>query len=231
MEVFMTMTVRDWNDKLKKLRTVILDEREIRKTRELVLELHRMVHPSEMTDAGGPTFEDELWSAMSAEDFTRIPGNGAYPIAWHLWHSARIEDITVSFLLTGTPQVFTEKPFAKNLGAGFKDTGNSMTGEEVARFLAGIEMGALRKYRTAVGRKTRLLLEGLTIDFLKTRVSARDLDRVREAGAVVPDSQWLLEFWGRKTFAGIILMPLTRHLSVHINQSRRLVKKGGKPTQ
>ncbi|EQE04021.1 hypothetical protein [Clostridioides difficile] len=31
------------------------------------------------------------------------------------------------------------------------------------------------------------------------------------------DSIWLLDFWGNKDIAGILLMPPTRHVILHLN--------------
>lgn len=60
---------------------------------------------------------------------------------------------------------------------------------------------------------------------LNTRVSKVALQKVKEKGAVLEEAHWLLNFWGKKKIAGIVLMPLTRHLMVHINQSKRLIGK------
>ncbi|WP_242878618.1 hypothetical protein [Clostridium beijerinckii] len=36
---------------------------------------------------------------------------------------------------------------------------------------------------------------------------------------------WLIDFWGRKDVSGILLMPVTRHHVVHINESLKAKKK------
>ncbi|WP_346868936.1 hypothetical protein [Clostridium sp. UBA5119] len=41
----------------------------------------------------------------------------------------------------------------------------------------------------------------------------------------VKASNWLIDFWGRKNVAGIILMPMTRHQVIHINESLSAKKK------
>jgi hypothetical protein len=30
-------------------------------------------------------------------------------------------------------------------------------------------------------------------------------------------SKWLLDFWGKKTILGLIMMPIIRHQTVHLN--------------
>jgi hypothetical protein len=60
------------------------------------------------------------------------------------------------------------------------------------------------------------------------KVSGDAIEEIESRGFVVKNSQWLLDFWGRKKIAGLITMPLTRHLMVHINESKRLVRKKNK---
>jgi hypothetical protein len=53
------------------------------------------------------------------------------------------------------------------------------------------------------------------------------LKRIIDEGAVldVEASNWLIDFWGRKNVAGILLMPATRHHVVHLNESFSAKKK------
>jgi hypothetical protein len=48
--------------------------------------------------------------------------------------------------------------------------------------------------------------------------------RILDEGGVTghKDSLWLLDFWGKKTVAGILLMPITRHQILHLNDSMKL---------
>jgi hypothetical protein len=54
-----------------------------------------------------------------------------------------------------------------------------------------------------------------------------NLGRIFDEGAVLKhkDSEWLVDFWSRKNVAGILLMPLTRHQIVHINDAIRIKGK------
>jgi hypothetical protein len=47
------------------------------------------------------------------------------------------------------------------------------------------------------------------------------LKRIIDECAVldVEASNWLIDFWGRKNVSGILLMPVTRHHVVHLNES------------
>lgn len=54
------------------------------------------------------------------------------------------------------------------------------------------------------------------------------MQRILDEGAVrnVEAANWLIDFWGKKNVAGILLMPITRHHVVHINESMSAKKKG-----
>ena len=59
------------------------------------------------------------------------------------------------------------------------------------------------------------------------------LQRILYEGGVlnVEGANWLIDFWSRKNVAGILLMPVTRHQIVHINESIQLKQKCKKLTR
>lgn len=87
-------------------------------------------------------------------------------------------------------------------------------------------MVELRNYRVAVGKKTREIIRSLQPFDLKRKMDPLRLQRILDEGAVLKaeGARWLIDFWGRKNVAGLLLMPATRHLMVHINESIRLKK-------
>jgi hypothetical protein len=42
---------------------------------------------------------------------------------------------------------------------------------------------------------------------------------------VVEAAAGLLDYWGRRTIAGLLLMPATRHNIVHLNEAARIKQK------
>lgn len=83
-----------------------------------------------------------------------MPIRSQNSIAWHFWHSSRIEDIATSFFITSKEQVFTKHGFNKRLGADFTDTGNDLNRDQMAYFNSKIDVKELKKYRIAVGKAT-----------------------------------------------------------------------------
>jgi hypothetical protein len=113
------------------------------------------------------------------------------------------------------------------------DTGNAMTNDEIVDFSSSIDMEALRNYRETVGRKTREIIKGFEPSDFKKIFNSSRLQRILDEGGVlnVEGANWLIDFWGRKDVAGILLMPVTRHHIVHINEAFRLKQKCKKLTK
>ena len=44
-------------------------------------------------------------------------------------------------------------------------------------------------------------------------------------GAVVEEARDLIDYWGKRTIAGLLLMPATRHNLVHLNEALRLKRR------
>jgi len=103
-----------------------------------------------------------------------------------------------------------------------QDTGNAMPPPAVAKVSAEIDYQSLRAYRIAVGRQTRTIVRGLTAQDLRKQVDTNRLDKVLSVGAVVPQAQAVIDYWSKRTIAGLLLMPATRHNLVHLNEVVRL---------
>ena len=213
----MIETKDEWNDVFKELKNKILKEKEIVRVRELALDLHRFVHAASVSSSGTKTLEDELWENSSPGALRRFSDNKIYSAAWHLWHGARIEDITVSHMLLLENEIFYDMDYRKKLGVLFNHTGNSMTLDDMKGFNGNINLEQLRNYRHAVGERTRAVLGKITTDELKSQVPS--LEKIEAIGSVAGEDSWLLDYWRGKNIAGIVTMPLTRHLLVHLNSA------------
>lgn len=96
---------------------------------------------------------DRLLAELTDAQLRARP-QGQNSIAWLLWHVARAEDIGVNAFAYDQRQVFDEGGWARRIGAGRRDLGTSMTGDEVTAFTERAELGALRDYWRAVGDRT-----------------------------------------------------------------------------
>ena len=221
------MDLKPWNNEIKQLREMILKPDKIEESKSLALSLHAMVHSSIMSGIDKKTFEDELWEGLDENKFKTSTNEKGRTIAYGIWHSSRIEDITMNLLVAGEEQIFTKGNWQERINSKIKDTGNAMSETEIMEFSKDINMEELKNYRVEVGRRTRDIIKKLSFEDMKRRFDKQNLQRILEEGAVlyVEASNWLIDFWGRKNVSGIILMPVTRHHMVHINESLSAKKK------
>lgn len=189
---------------------------------ELFLSQHAQVHAAEMSGTGEWSFVDEMLNGLDEPAIRRIPRQGEHSIAWILFHLARIEDVTMNMLVAGREQLAFRESWLDKMGASIVDTGNAMDVGKVRTLSNAINIRALREYRTAVGGNTRQIVSELTPERLNQQVSPERLQQVRSAGAVVEAAGEVLEYWSKKTIAGLLLMPATRHCILHLNEATRI---------
>ncbi len=213
----------DWNPMQARLRELMKQKEDFANMRALLLQMHSMVHCREVYAGTEPTYMDELWENLEDTVFRTMPTTKDDTIAWNIWHITRIEDLTANYLIADREQVL-EETWNRRLNTMVTDTGNAMTDEEIISFSNEVDRDALCQYRNEVGRRVKEILEDLQFEDLKRKVPQKGIRRIAEAGGVStrPEAAWLLDFWGRKNVAGILLMPITRHQVVHLNDSRRL---------
>ncbi|MCL2267365.1 MAG: hypothetical protein FWC17_06315, partial [Treponema sp.] len=87
-----------------------------------------------------------------------------------------------------------------------------------------------KNYRIKTGKSSRKIIESLKYNDIKRKVNKDQLDIIRQRGAVTDDprSIWLLDFWGKKNVLGLIMMPVTRHQIVHLNDCFKIKQKYNK---
>lgn len=220
----MTIT-REWNPKQALLNEIIQKPDRFGEAMKLCLEMHALVHESGMVQNGGRTFEDEIWNGLDDVTFRTMPTVKDVTIAWNIWHLTRIEDLTAGILIANDVQVMNTGDWLEKLNVTVRDTGNVMTDDEIIALSSTVNMSELRNYRNEVGRKTHDIINQLQAGDLRKKVEPSRLKRIFDEGGVLEGSQGLLDFWGRKTIAGILLMPITRHQIVHINDCLKLKDK------
>jgi len=219
--------LKSWNDDIKELRKIILKPDKIQESKSLALSLHSMVHLSIMSGVDKKTFEDELWEGLDENTFRTSQNQKGRTIAYGIWHCTRIEDITMNLLVAGDKQIFNRENWKEKINSNITDTGNAMSEDDIMEFSKNINIQELKNYRIEVGRRTRDIVKNLSTQDMKRKFDKHRLQRILDERAVldVKASNWLIDFWGRKNVAGIILMPMTRHQVIHINESLSAKKK------
>ena len=184
-----------------------------------------MVHSSAVSASPTPTYADEALSGLSDAALRAIPPGCEHSIAWIYWHIARIEDVTMNMLLANREQVFTSGKWQAKLNIAVTDTGNLMPLDKVAQLGELIDIPALKDYRDTVGRRTRENVQALDPAQWKRKVDPARISRLVPKGAVAAHATGVLDYWGGLTYAGLLLMPPTRHNLIHLNEILRMKSK------
>lgn len=221
----MNLNRQFWNQQQAELQTALSSGNNAQAAIALFLRQHAMVHVAEMASSGLWSFADEVLQDCDDERLRCIPQGGEHSMAWIVWHLARIEDVTLNVLVAGGDEVLNEDDWLARIHSPIRHTGNAMDVEAVARLSAAVDLEALLAYRIAVGRRTRQIVQGLEAADFKRKVDAARLQRVRDEGAVIAAAEEIVLYWGKRTIAGLLLMPPTRHNFLHLNEALRIKQK------
>ena len=219
---------KQWNEQHKALGQALTQNAKPEAASELFLALHASLHARSVSGADGWNLEEGVWNGLTDEAFRRIPAGEDHSIAWCYWHLARIEDITMNLLVARTDQLFAQSDWQQRLHSPIQDTGNLITPEGMALLSQQVEMAELRAYRSAVGQRTREIVQQLRAEDFKRKSDPADLQRMLDEGAATDYAHGLIDYWRGLTVAGLLLMPPTRHNLIHLNESITLKRKAQK---
>lgn len=153
-----------WSDNHKVLTGILLKPQNHPHALDIFLKQHACLYASKMTNHNDPTYEDNLLFNIQEQTLRSYPvqlPDTINSIAWHIWHSARIEDITMNILVANQEQVLHSEGHRERIGIQFIHSGNGMSEAEIAELSSSIHIEALLAYRLAVGRRTRNIITSL----------------------------------------------------------------------
>ncbi|WP_455684954.1 DinB family protein [Thomasclavelia sp.] len=205
----------------KELSKLIRKKNSLDKAKFLFLEIHAKLNLSEISNSKENEV-DKLFNDLNKNEYAIMPTKKDETIAWVLWHITRIEDLTTNMLIAKENQIF-DQTWQRRLNVSITDTGNALDDDEIMYLSKNINIDELICYRNTVSKNTWEIVKNLTNDDMKRKIDLNDLNRILNVGGLTTDedSIWLLDFWGKKDVAGIILMPLTRHIMLHLNDCCR----------
>lgn len=148
-------------------------------------------------------------------------------IIWNLWHIMRIEDLIVNILICEKESILNEK-LKNELNISITDTGNSLTKEEIKKFAKNINIKKLKYYSDKISKNTINLVKRLKAEDIKRKINKINLEKIINGCGVTKDNLWLIDYWGKKDIAGLLLMPLSRHIIVHLNQCYKYIETKSK---
>lgn len=148
-------------------------------------------------------------------------------IIWNLWHIMRIEDLIINILICEKESILNEK-LKNELNISITDTGNSLTKEEIKKFAKNINIKKLKYYSDKISKNTINLIKRLKAEDIKRKINKINLEKIINGCGVTKDNLWLIDYWGKKDIAGLLLMPLSRHIIVHLNKCYKYIETKSK---
>ena len=153
------------------------------------LGLHAATHAGDV-DAGRVSGSERWLGGLSDDQMRLRPGAGVNSIVWLLWHMARTEDVAVNLVVAGRAPVFDDG-WARRMNVARRDMGTGMTADEVAELSEHADVAAVRAYRSAVGIRTREVVQSLSLAAWDEILGIEDTTRAAVAGAFGPNDEWI----------------------------------------
>lgn len=216
----------DWTIKQNNLKILLSKEETFDDGIKLLLDMHSILHDKKVYNIKEKTNYNKLWENLKDET-CKIITNKETSILWDIWHITRIEDIVANIIIGNTEEVLNNG-IQEKLNIKTRDTGNAMSKEEIELLNENINIKILKEYRIKVGKQTVKIIKGLNFSDMKRRPERQQLDRIMKNGGLLEDekSKWLLDFWGNKNILGLIMMPITRHQTIHLNDCMSIKERG-----
>jgi hypothetical protein len=216
----------DWTIKQNKLKKLLSKAETFDDGIKLLLDMHSILHDKKVYTSKEDTIYNKLWENLKDETY-RIITSKETSIVWDIWHITRIEDIVANSIIGNTEEALNGE-MQEKLNIKSRDTGNAMNRDEIEWLNENINIKALREYRIKAGKQTVKIIKGLSFSDMKRKAEKKQLDKIMKNGGLLEDekSKWLLDFWGNKNILGLIMMPITRHQTIHLNDCLSIKERG-----
>ena len=177
---------------------------------------HAAVHAREVS---GLTFSVQRVFGELDDDQMRIrPGAGLNSLVWLLWHMARTEDAAVNPVVAGRDQVLDDE-WVRRMNVPWRIIGTGMTDDEVTEMSARADVSAVRAYRSAVGLRTREVVQALRADVWDDIVGDEDVRRAARTGAFRDWAEGTKYPWLGWTRGDQLASSAVRHNAAHIGEA------------
>jgi hypothetical protein len=213
---------KDWSNTLKDIKTKLLKKDTFKEGIVLLINLRNELFNQLL----------EVKNILSLDDFYKMPyanhqGYQSKTIAYSIWHIFRIEDIVVHTLMKNDKQILLCDNYLTRINSNIITTGNELLRDEIVSFSKRLNIEELYKYAIEIKKQTDEYLLSLNYDSLKTTISEETRISLINIKAVSEDSNalWLVDYWCKKNYLGLIMMPLSRHWIMHIEAVLRIKNK------
>ena len=193
--------------------------------KDLFLDQHAGVH-SAAVGGNKMSAAERTYATLTEEQLRVRPREDLNSIAWVVFHIARAEDIFLNPVLAGSPQVF-EDGWAKKLNVTRRDFGIGMTSAEVTELTRQIDVGALKDYRDAVGKRTREIVSGFKPQDWEGVSTAEGVQRAADQGGFGGRAEMLVKVFTGRPRAALLSGLALFHCSGHLGEATTIRSAGG----
>jgi len=193
--------------------------------RELFLMQHAAVQS--LAVGGNPLSAAERALGGVTDEQMRVrPREDLNSLTWILWHIARAEDILVNAAVAGRAQVWDDS-WAKRTGVARRDFGIGMTSAEVTELTRVADLGALREYRDAVGRRTREVVGNFKDSDWGGDVAMPTLQQAAADGAFGSRGEQMVKAFTGRPRTGVLNGIALFHPAAHLGEAVTIRSAGG----
>jgi hypothetical protein len=193
--------------------------------RDLFLDQHAVVH-SAAVGGNKMSAAERTYGGLTDEQMRVRPREDLNSIAWVVFHIARAEDIFLNPVLAGQSQVFDDG-WAGKLHLARRDFGIGMTSAEVTDLTRQLDLGALREYRDAVGKRTREIVSGFKPQDWEGVTTAERVQSAADQGAFGGRSEVLVKAFTGRPRAALLSGLALFHCSGHLGEATTIRSAGG----
>jgi len=193
--------------------------------RDLFLDQHAVVH-SAAVGGNKMSLAERTFTGVSDEQMRVRPREDLNSLAWLMFHIARAEDIWINMLIAGRGQLFDDG-WPKRLGITRRDFGIGMTSAEVTDLTRSVDVGALREYRDAVGRRTREIVTGFKPADWEGAIDAAAVQRAAADGAFGARTEALAKGLSGRPRMTVLSAIALLHSAGHMGEGATVRAAGG----
>jgi hypothetical protein len=169
---------------------------------------------------------ENVFGGVTDEQMRVRPREDLNSLAWLMWHIARAEDIMVNPVLVGRDQVL-DGGWLSRLRVGRKDFGIGMSKTEVSELTSQIDIGALREYRDAVGRRTRDIVSGFGAADWQGEMTEERMRAAAAQDAFGSRAEWLVTIWVGRPRLAVLCQLAVLHPMRHFGEAATVRTAGG----
>ena len=194
--------------------------------RDLFLDQHGAMH-SAAVGGNKMSASERTFTGLTDEQMRVRPREDLNSLAWLLWHIARAEDIFINTILGARTQLFDDESWAKRLAITRRDFGIGMTSAEVTELTRQIDLGALREYRDAVGKRTREVVGDFKPQDWQGETTADTVGRAAAEGVFGVRAEMLAQAFTGRPRAMVLTGVALLHSSGHMGEAATVRTAGG----